>query len=641
MASARTLVFLEFADEAEAYFGSQRSDASEGRESIVISVNPRVRTYAKQRGLPSEDTSDYFREEAHARSLRRSVEVCAWIRERFRFMDNIGIETAYRDAVTWYCRHIVHYCLWGVEFLAEATEKRRPSLIMAGSPIVHDLHGHLMHDGERYLGVLAKRLGEDRKIPVVLLLPRRNWRSFISRRWDRFARAVYWTTVAPILAPVYRGVLPGREVPRAVLFTSTSYRMDEVAHGIMLERPELTVLRGRNWPRRGLSLRSDEVYWEIGDAISGEDGNSNRVLAETLAKLACEIESSPQMFTHRGVSFADLVAKKLRVGITPFIRDLHRRAAGIRTLLETVRPLAVVSVGARDDDMVIGEVCSRLKVPALMASHGSHVPPKTELERIEWHEQARRLILAPYPAVALQSPLAEDFLTVLEKSSSGHVSVKVPTGPVVWGRPVDRTRAGELRRRLFLKGPPRRVLVHAGTPKRRGSIRFHVYETLDEYVRTLTELAHAVAQLPDAGLVITFRPHAELRTEDLRELLPLSDRVVLNTDVPCREWLGMADLLVSFSSTTIEEAFQNAVPVLLYGGRGRYQHVPAIEVLPGRPCPQAPVYAVRRPEDLAQALSGILEATGAVPRPDELFGQYRYPKEKHRPLTEWLSSIAH
>ena len=102
----------------------------------------------------------------------------------------------------------------------------------------------------------------------------------------------------------------------------------------------------------------------------------------------------------------------------------------------------------------------------------------------------------------------------------------------------------------------------------------------------------------------------------------------------------MADLLVSFSSTTIEEALQNAVPVLLYGGQGRYQHVPAVEVLPGQPCPRSPVYAVRQPKHLAQALPKILEATGTAPLPDELFGGYRYPKEKQFPLTEWLSSVA-
>ena len=38
--------------------------------------------------------------------------------------------------------------------------------------------------------------------------------------------------------------------------------------------------------------------------------------------------------------------------------------------------------------------------------------------------------------------------------------------------------------------------------------------------------------------------------------------------------MAETDLLVSFSSTTIEEALVNEVPVLLYGGNGRYSHIP-------------------------------------------------------------------
>ena len=40
-----------------------------------------------------------------------------------------------------------------------------------------------------------------------------------------------------------------------------------------------------------------------------------------------------------------------------------------------------------------------------------------------------------------------------------------------------------------------------------------------------------------------------------------------------RIWICKADLLISFSSTTIEEALVNKIPVALYGGKGRYCHI--------------------------------------------------------------------
>ena len=57
-------------------------------------------------------------------------------------------------------------------------------------------------------------------------------------------------------------------------------------------------------------------------------------------------------------------------------------------------------------------------------------------------------------------------------------------------------------------------------------------------------------------------------------LSPIPNNVVIETTRRFDEVLAETDLLISFSSTTIEEALVNEVPVLLYGGKGRYAHIP-------------------------------------------------------------------
>ena len=104
----------------------------------------------------------------------------------------------------------------------------------------------------------------------------------------------------------------------------------------------------------------------------------------------------------------------------------------------------MLSAGNRPDDVITGELCRGLDIPALLISHGSHIVPKTDLERIEWGEQGHRLLRAPYPFVALQSPLAEGFLEAFPSTSKG-----VRTGPLLWGSPVDRERSALLRRRML------------------------------------------------------------------------------------------------------------------------------------------------------------------------------------------------
>lgn len=348
------------------------------------------------------------------------------------------------------------------------------------------------------------------------------------------------------------------------------------------------------------------------------------------------MEQASKIFSHLGVSFSDIVAKKVQYGISPYLLGLHHRAGTLRWLLHTLHPSLVISAGTRLDDMIIGELCGRLGIPALLVSHGSHVPPRNQLERIEWGEHGRHLLRAPYPSVAVQSPLAEEFLKTFPSESQC-----VRTGPLLWGTPINRERSRILRHQLLNGRPYRHVIIHAGTPKARDSFRFHVYETSDEYVQAISDLAKVVRSLDDTCLIIRFRPSGDLSISDLKTLVPFSQNVILSVDGKFGDVLGLADLLVSFSSTTIEEALQNQVPVLLYGGGGRYQHVAGIEVTPEGPCPLNAVYMVRTAERLEMALRRILDVhaaqktNGAL---EKVFAPYRFAEGDRIRLADWLNS---
>jgi hypothetical protein len=164
-----------------------------------------------------------------------------------------------------------------------------------------------------------------------------------------------------------------------------------------------------------------------------------------------------------------------------------------------------------------------------------------------------------------------------------------------------------------------------------------VFETPDEYVQSICDLAAAVKDLPNVRLVVKFRPSPDIRVEDLQALVPYFDRITLSVDESFLDVLGFADLLVSFSSTTIEEALQNCVPVLLYGCGGRYQHIPGVEVTPEVSLPEAAVYVVRRSEHLRDALQKILQIYKGVKGKEDLFRDYRFSEVDRVPL----SSIFH
>ncbi|MFQ5801483.1 MAG: hypothetical protein ACE5JQ_01135 [Candidatus Methylomirabilales bacterium] len=643
MAKPTAAVFLEFPDEVDAYLKAHHSGDVRSAPTILISLNPRTYAYLRREGLVAETSISCFDNDSHARALRKSGKVCEWLWKRVRFEDDLGVGFAYSQSLVWYTRIFVHHLLWLIEILHNATVQHDPNSIWVCRQSEADATRHLVDQRERYLGVVAEAFANSRGVKVELFSFPSSYCLKRSRReiTRDILRCLAEKVLAPVVARVYRSYLGRLGSRKPVLFTTREYRMADVAGIMAAERPSLSLALMGEWGElrrlrylfksgNGSPYHAEACLGLLGP-LASRDEESEQSLQVLLEHLAAEIDRATDVFSYRGVSFASLVRRKLESGIGPFILWLHRRARVLRLLLDTVHPSAVLSAGNRDDDLITGELCRKSGIPAMLIDHGSHVAPSNDLERIEWGEHARRLILAPYPYVALQSPLSEGFLEAFPSKGKG-----VRTGPLVWGGKVDRVRSEALRRRLFERDPSRRVVVHAGTPKGRGVHRFHVYETPDEYVQSVCDLATAVKGLSEVCLVVRFRPLPDIGVKDLQMLVPFSERIILSTEESFLDVLGFADLLVSFSSTTIEEALQNRVPVLLYGGSGRYQHVAGVEVTAEGPCPRAAVYVVRQAQHLRDALRRILEINKESDEREDLFGPYRYSEADRTPPFAFL-----
>ena len=68
------------------------------------------------------------------------------------------------------------------------------------------------------------------------------------------------------------------------------------------------------------------------------------------------------------------------------------------------------------------------------------------------------------------------------------------------------------------------------------------------------------------------------------------------------DYLLGSDLLLSYSSTAIEEALQNHVPVLQYDPDGKYEHVPAQELTATEKNNISSIYSVMSESNLIPAL---------------------------------------
>ncbi|MBI4184356.1 MAG: hypothetical protein HY521_10195 [Proteobacteria bacterium] len=285
-------------------------------------------------------------------------------------------------------------------------------------------------------------------------------------------------------------------------------------------------------------------------------------------------------------------------------------------LIALLRPRALVAHALRwADDAALGEAAAAAGLPSVLISHGSHPPPAGGRGGV-----VARAVLAPHAEGLLVSPLAD---AALVQSPHAEAAARAfdpamprrRIRPALWawrGLPEPPVRS------------PIRTVLHAGTFKRLARARPWMYETADEFVEGLTALVVALESVSAARLVVRLRPASECAPETLRALLPESGRVEVRLGGSFLDDLAAADLLVSFSSTTLEEALHARRPVVLWGGSMRYRHL-AARTRPPEPGDRAAVYAPARAEDLGPLIAAVLAAHAGRPLTDAELAAHVWP----------------
>ncbi len=315
----------------------------------------------------------------------------------------------------------------------------------------------------------------------------------------------------------------------------------------------------------------------------------------------------------------------IRRGIEAFRQPLISQAAltegvvgELMELLGRLGPRALLAHALRwSDDAALGEACAALGIPSLLISHGSHPghlsgAGQTAAETVLKLHGEGMLVSALADETLVQSPHADAAARAWDPGIK-----RRRARPVMWGwREIGPRPAGE----------NERIILHAGTFKTLTRGRPWMYETADEFVAGLEALIRAVEAVADARLVVRLRPSPECSPETLRALLPHSAKVEFKTGGSFLDDLAAADLLVSFSSTTIEEAIHARRPVLLWGGSMRYRHLPARTSLP-TPKSRGAIYAPVEPKTLSGLIAAVLDAHAGRPLSDDEIAPHVWPAD--------------
>lgn len=274
-----------------------------------------------------------------------------------------------------------------------------------------------------------------------------------------------------------------------------------------------------------------------------------------------------------------------------------------KELIRRLQPKMLVGHTFRwSDEAALAEAAGAKGVKRVLISHGSHALQESAVAFEATCKHARGMLYSSLAdTVVAQSPHAERLINVQSVQPD-----TVRAKPVMWGyKPLPATTS---------KNRPRRIL-HAGTYKTLFGFWPMMFETSDEFIDGLIPLIGAVDGMPDTELVIRVRPAPECDISTLHALLPVADNCTIKSDGAFLDDLAEADLLVSYSSTTIEEAIHADRPALLWGGASHYRHLPAECTLPDKNHRNA-VYSVDSVANLKPMIEAILDSHAKIPLTD-------------------------
>lgn len=542
----------------------------------LVAIQPCAQVFLKKNNKKYINTLPFFGKEGHKSVLDKSTEIIDKLRNEIIINDKHGICSTYETAFFTHLRFHLHYWLVHLYMIDKVIVKYKPSKVISSSPNpsrLFNLGVNGINNNDKLLGdvVSAYCISHNLHHKVVhtsnktISNSRVKLKSFIG------------LCVFEIMLYLYKHLIDCK-----VLFISPndSHNMTELVSKVKAKFKKSTwvYLFSPNFSNKDLFRRLIQrklwTFFTLSNTFFIGKSSIHKDLNAKIQRISGIMSTNPDIFEFSGVDLAPCLNRYIKNGLFWDMLKLESQINSVSRVLDAHKPKFIFSASSLGVTYALGELCSKKNIPSMLISHGSHVPHKDAYAKTEWDEHAKLLINTHYQYVALQTPWAKRFTDDMQNLKS----TPVVTGPLI----LSRSRGGKCssgREDLLPEHKNKTIIIHASTPKARQSIRPWVYETVDEYISNINHLIQTVEKLDDFYIIVRFRPSWTLTLSIFRRLLIPSDCYGIYEDGKFLDYLLLSDLLVSYSSTTIEEAFQHRIPVLQFDPDDKYCHIPSSQVI--------------------------------------------------------------
>jgi hypothetical protein len=590
-----SLVFIERLDEIDLLESFINAD------TIVISMLPSVSSELKRRGISFETTLSFFGVEGHRQTLEKSLEIT----EEFRpFLKKIKIEDVqHAFEKTWivYFRIYLNYWLAMVYIVDNAVKENKPDTLIVICKNSANKPSFKPSENYYLLNTIVEQYGFSHNIKIQYEEKGENFKvnNYYWKLINNWLKSCVFEFQLSIFSLMKRD-------RASILALEDTYNMPRLLS-------EVCQRNDKAFPVY-LSIKRNTFRLRLREMLKGEtfsflcipsrtklniSTNLQEQLGICVSQIRGWLNNHPETLTIFGVNASTYLLSYIENTLNHKMLDLNAEITSLKRLLNIVKPNKVFSQHSLGITYALGEICLRNDIAALLISHGSHVPHNQSLAESEWSIHAHTIINSHYPFVAIQTPWVKKFLN----AQDGVISKSIETGPLLFARKQENDISKQkLRKKIFGSHLNKRIILHAGSPRVWKTLRPWVYETCDEYINNLNDVIKAIDSLPNIYLAIRFRPQEKFTLEDLRMSLINSNCYGIYIDGVFEDYLLGSDLLLSYSSATIEEALQNHVPVLQYDPSGKYEHIPGRILSTTSENKVSAIYSVLSEVDLMPAL---------------------------------------
>jgi hypothetical protein len=631
----RILVVAEYVDEIQRVIHRYGEDLLRHPLTCVLAFEPELQVYLKKIRVPYVNTSDFVDANSHRELASRSTELLAVIRDGLTIHDELDVSVGYERAFAFYARFFLRHLLFLSHVLHRACVHLRPERVIVAKGGSSFRRGPGLTRDERYLTEVARAVCREQGV-VCDVLSRRGWsKTAYVRHLKRAVRDVG----AGLLFAACDALLARRHRGRTlVIAPSKEHNLGRVFEELrpMLGPQYLPVnMQSNHLPSLLKQLVRDTSEWSYPGLRVWPGGTTDRDFESRLdfqmSRLSERVEASPA-FRYHGLDLAQRLTERARTVLRQYMLELQAQTAELDRLLDRHRPDLVLSQFSMGWAANLGTLADRKGIPAMLIPHGSMVPSADTLSLAAWREHGLGMTHTDYRYLALQTPWTQAYL-----QQSPGPSTAVRTGPLLFSKPTRRGRRGDVTQSVRAE----KTVLHVGTPKLRNSMRFWVYETADEYVKNVNSLIRAVERTDGYRLLIRFRSWEALKEDDFKALLVPSPCYEVCSSGSLSDYVDRSDLVVSYSSTAIEEALQLRMPVLQYDPQGKYCHVRACVLDPAVKSQIGSCYFVANEDHLAWALQWLLTNHLSSPQPDSLWDEHQFDTaDGLRPFLETVGLVA-